>query len=309
MAPTQHIVKLHSGSREFSTLSNYSQEDIFVNENKKWTRIVFLIHGFPDINSSFDASWDTILNILPGTLLLAPTLRGYEPSSQGNLKDYKLSQLADDVRSWILEVSPAGTIPVHLVGHDWGAGVSFKTAHTYPDLLASISTLAFPYLTNIKPWEMLWYCPLQMYYSSYIFTMQFAFLYKKKLTDKSKNSYINKLWKFWSPTWKFSEDDIEEVKETFQKPGVPDSATAYYRCMDLKELAWPVDFDKVPTLILGGDSDGCMTKSVYELEARKLKNVPNVKVQLLSKLGHFLHRQDPVKVAEIFSDWILKHDV
>ena len=304
----RYNIKLKNGERTFSALSNYDSSDIF-QKSKKWTRVVFLLHGFPDTKRSYDEIWSYLERDLSGkkdSLFICPSLRGYEPSSQGEESQYKVKDIAEDVRIWIKEIVPE-EVPVDLLGHDWGAIASFKVASLWPDLVNSMVCLSIPYLTNIKPWELLWYCPWQLYYSSYMLTMQFAFLYRPRLSDNNL-SYLRKIWNSWSPNWNF-ENQIDELKDLFSKPGVIDATTAYYRCMfniwNYKENKWFVDFSKVPTLLLGGQEDGCMNYRLYDLEREKLKNTPNVQVKLLPKIGHFLHREDPKLVSSLVSEWFL----
>lgn len=314
MIQGQYKIQLRNGERIFSTFSNYDNHDVFCSGGeRKWTRVIFLLHGFPDNNRSFNSVWTVILDSVPEdekVLLLAPSMRGYEPSSQGEQCDYKMSDLAGDVRSWIKDISPDG-IPVHLVGHDWGAIVAFKTASMYPEMITSMACLAIPYITNIRLWEFAWYFPDQIYHSSYMFTMQFGWLYKKRLSDTSSNSYLDGLWRCWSPTWNYTVDEIDSVKRTLQEPGVIDASTAYYRCianpLNISNRRWNVDFKKVPTLLLGGERDGCMNEKLYRLEASKLANNPYVKVKTISNVGHFLHREDPTKVGELITDWFSEY--
>lgn len=304
----RYNIKLKNGERTFSAISNHNASDIF-NKSKKWTSVVFLLHGFPDTNKSYDEIWGYLEGELSGRndcLFICPSLRGYEPSSQGEESQYKVKNIAEDIRAWIKDIVPEG-VPVHLLGHDWGAIVSFKVASLWPDLISSMACLSVPYLSNIKPWELLWYCPQQLYYSSYMLTMQLPFLYRSKLSDNNL-TYLRKIWNCWSPNWNFG-NKIDELKEAFSKPGVIDATTAYYRCMfrltNYNENIWFVDFAKVPTLLLGGQEDGCMNYRLYELEKKKLKNMPNVQVKLLPKVGHFLHREDPRSVSSFVSEWFL----
>nr|ABE98167.2 epoxide hydrolase [Debaryomyces hansenii] len=314
MMQGQYKIQLQNGQRVSSTLSNYDKRDVFCKDAKrKWTRVIFLLHGFPDNNTSYNNVWKVILESVPEdekVLLLAPSMRGYEPSSQGEQSDYRMSDLANDVKSWITSISPDG-VPVHLLGHDWGAIVAFKTASMYPELVRSMACLAIPYITNIRLWEFAWYCPDQIYHSSYMFTMSFPWLYKNRLSDTSSNSYLDRLWRCWSPTWDYTKDEIDSVKRTFKEPGVIDASTAYYRCLanplNISDRRWKVDFEKVPTLLLGGERDGCMNVKLYHLEANKLASNPHVSVKILSNVGHFLHREDPTKVGELISDWFSEY--
>lgn len=304
-------ITLTNGSRSFSAHSSHPQ--LAITNPRSFDRVIFFIHGFPD-------NYDSYNKVLPlvskhygkkKVLLIAPLLRGYEPSSQGPDTEYKMSDIAGDVRAWILQIVPNKEVPVHLVGHDWGAIVTFKTCSMYPDLITSAVTMAIPYIANLRPWHYLLYAPRQLYCLTYFFTMQYAFVYRQKFGNLLEPGYLDDLWRYWSPKWDFS-SEIDSVRKTLNGPGVLDAATGYYRNLFrpsiIQERKWIVDFEKVPTLILGGDRDGCMVSELYELEARLLASKPKVKVQLLSNLGHFMHREDPVKVGELICDWFDKYN-
>lgn len=303
-----YTVKLRNDGREFSAISSHKQQQVFARrQSRPWLKVIFLLHGFPDNNTSYNGVWPILADAFPQALILAPALRGYEPSSIGKDSEYRTSDLAKDVKAWIEQLGDLEGVPVHVVGHDWGAITAYKTATMFPELLTSIVTLAIPIMSNIKPWELLVKCPKQIYLSSYFFTMQYKFLYRPKF----HGDYLDQLWRYWSPTWKFTEEDIGPVRETLAQPKVLDAATAYYRCMfgvrNYQDTQWLPDFEKVPTLILGGEVDGCMSSKLLKIQRKKLAGNPNVKVQTMAGLGHFLHREDPKKVAEAIVDWLKTH--
>lgn len=301
-----HSIKLKNGRRTFSVISNFHEQEVYA-PIRRWNRVIFLIHGFPDDNTSFSKVIPILEENFPKALILAPLLRGYEESSQGPEGEYTVGEIAKDVKSWINEVLPVKNLPVHLVGHDWGAIIAFKVASVYPELVDSMVTLAIPYLSNLRIWEYLLKIPLQLYKSSYFLTMQSEYLYKK-LRQTGEDTYLDYLWRYWSPNYEYSRQEIDQVRSTLLKPGVLEASTAYYRCLfkilNFDGRRWNVNFEQVPTLILGGETDGCMIKSVYDLEAEKLAQTKLVKVQTMNRVGHFLHREDPVKVAEAIVEWI-----
>ncbi|KAI5960954.1 uncharacterized protein KGF55_004221 [Candida pseudojiufengensis] len=310
MSLDQFDIKLHSDDgKEFTTLSNQPLDSI---RNQNFDRLILLLHGFPDINTTFNKVWPIILNNYNSKnekiLLVAPKLRGYETSSLSNEQDYMMPNLAKDVQSWILELVPDQNKPVHLIGHDWGALIAFKTANLYPDLITSMCCLAIPYLTNLRLYELLWNVPEQVYLSSYFLTMQFSWLYKDKLTNDS-NTYLQDIWKYWSPDYSPTSKELEEIKNSYKIPGVSDAITAYYRHLfrplSLIKSRWPVDFQKVPTLIMLGENDGCMSYKLAVLEQKKLKkDYPKAQVKIIPDCGHFLQREQPQIVSDIIIDFL-----
>ncbi|CAI5758335.1 unnamed protein product [Candida verbasci] len=302
-----HIIQLKTeDNKTYTTISNLPENEVF---NQHWDRALIILHGFPDINTTFNKCWPYLKFPNERLLLLAPKLRGYEPSSVSSESEYILSNIANDVKQWILQINPENSKPIHFLGHDWGALISFKSANLFPELITSMVTLAIPYLANLHVWDLLWFAPEQLYLSSYFLTMQLAVFYKDKLT-KDLN-YLSYIWKYWSPSYKFSSEEIEEIRKSFNEPGVVDGATAYYRHIvnpfSLIKSRWNVDFNKVPTLILMGEEDGCFSKRITELEQQKLNGNSNVEVKLVQNCGHFLHREQPEIVSKLTMDFIESH--
>lgn len=288
--------------------ANLNEKQIDANT---YSRLIILIHGFPDTNETFTEIWPLLSKQYPGALIVAPTLRGYERSSVRGPKDYCMYEVASDIKEWINQLTGDSEVDVHLVGHDWGAIVAFKTASLYPQLIKSMATLAIPYLTNLSIFWLLWNYPLvflkQLWSLSYMLTMQIKSLYRLRF----QTSYLLDLWKYWSPTWSFSQKQLAIVAATLQDETVLDAATAYYRCLvtwkNRKQVRWYVNFDAVPTLIIGGVEDGCMVAPLFEIEHELLKNKVNVEVKLIEKAGHFMHREQPEEVTSSIVSWFESH--
>jgi len=90
---------------------------------------VVLLHGFPQFNTL----WEPVMDRLTehGYRCLAPNQRGYSPGARPpRRRDYSFENLADDVAALIDEI---GGGPVHLVGHDLGAAVSWFLAARAPE--------------------------------------------------------------------------------------------------------------------------------------------------------------------------------
>lgn len=305
----RETIVLQANERKFSAFASVTKQNP--------SRIVFMFHGFPDNNSTFDGIWDALQEKFPDTHFVAPLMRGYEPSSQGPEQDYTMTQIASDVIQWARDMrSRYGEhVPIHLIGHDWGAIVAFQTANLEPDLISSIACLAIPYLANISfLTELPFKCPIQIWFSSYQLTMQFPWLINYKMTRDSNGRYpyLEMLWKYWSPQWDIPEDQISHVFNTFSQPGAIMATTAYYRCLRRSIRAnkgkptWSVDFSKVPCLLLGGETDGCMHKSLYDIQRKKLYDQPNVEIITVPGIGHFMQREDPQTIASILIKWLEK---
>lgn len=86
----QHTLQLQHGERRFTTFSNYSESEVFnTSKSRKWKRVIFLLHGFPDNNTTYNGIWPSLLEAFADdrVLLLAPLMRGYETTSLGPDKE------------------------------------------------------------------------------------------------------------------------------------------------------------------------------------------------------------------------------
>ena len=61
--------------------------------------LVLCLHGFPDHAGSFRHQLPALA--AAGYRAVAPTMRGYEPSSQPRDGDYHIVRLAEDVVGWL----------------------------------------------------------------------------------------------------------------------------------------------------------------------------------------------------------------
>jgi pimeloyl-ACP methyl ester carboxylesterase len=102
--------------------------------------VVLLLHGFPQLNSS----WDLVAPLLhdQGLRTLAPNQRGYSPGARPpGRRPYRTGELVKDVLA-LAELSGG---PVHLAGHDWGAAVAWAAAIVAPDTVRSLTAVSVPH--------------------------------------------------------------------------------------------------------------------------------------------------------------------
>lgn len=102
--------------------------------------VVVLLHGFPQLNSS----WDLVVPLLhaQGLRTLAPNQRGYSPGARPHgRRPYRLPELVADV----LTLADHSGGPVHLVGHDWGAAVAWATTMIAPEKVRTLTAVSVPH--------------------------------------------------------------------------------------------------------------------------------------------------------------------
>lgn len=259
--------------------------------------LVVFLHGFPDTPATFRHQISAIAD--DGFDVIAPWLRGYQPSSQPADGDYELMTLASDVIGWLdhLEIERA-----HLIGHDWGAAISHTVAAHHPDRLLTAAALAVPPLARIP--KALRKVPRQLQRSWYMTWFQAI-----GLADRSVQAddwrLMRRLWTSWSPDYPLSDDEWEQLRAAYGQPGVLQAMLAYYRqnatppiLLGLRKTSAmtfrPV---KVPMLVLHGTNDGCMDRRLF-IECVVDADYPaGVKRIEVANAGHFLQLEQPEAVT------------
>ncbi len=95
--------------------------------------LVLLLHGFPEFWCAWGRQIDRLASA--GYRVWAVDQRGYNLSDKpSGIPAYNLNQLSDDV---IGLLDAAGVERAALVGHDWGAAVTWWTANRYPERLTA----------------------------------------------------------------------------------------------------------------------------------------------------------------------------
>ena len=102
--------------------------------------VAVLLHGFPERASD----WDPVASRLnaAGVRTIAPDQRGYSPGARPPTRvSYRMSCLVEDIVALVARIG----VPVHLVGHDWGAAVAWRTAADHPALVRTLTTISVPH--------------------------------------------------------------------------------------------------------------------------------------------------------------------
>jgi pimeloyl-ACP methyl ester carboxylesterase len=112
---------------------------------------VMLLHGWPDTAGLWRHQVPAL--VADHYRVIAPDLRGFGESSRpAEIQAYDMSHMVGDVIGVLDHLS----IPrVHLVGHDWGAAISWVTAALVPDRVASLTALSAGWGQREKSWYML----------------------------------------------------------------------------------------------------------------------------------------------------------
>ena len=269
--------------------------------------LVLCLHGFPDCYHSFRHQLPFLAD--HGYRSVSVSLRGYEPSSQPSNGDYSLESIASDIVAFIDQL---GEDKAHLIGHDWGAAITYTAGAAAPECFHSLTTMAVPHSGRFV--NEAFFKPKQALLSWYMLFFQLRGI-ADYIVKRDDFAFIRWLWRVWSPNWQIEESVITEVIDTLRQPGVQRGALAYYReALSPKQLpltparraanAYPVP---VPTLALTGRDDGCIDCDIFQALCREADFPNGLEVRVIENAGHFLHQEQPDAVNDLLLAWLEQH--
>ncbi len=257
---------------------------------------VLYLHGFPDCPWTSGGLLDALA--ARGYRVRAPFLRGYHPSPLRG--SFALEELSRDVLALLDALCPEG--PAHLLGHDWGAVLTYATCAQWPARVASAVTMAVPHpLAFLRALAR----PAQLRRSAYMLFFQLP-IAPEWAIERGDFAWIDRLWRLWSPGYVLPPEVLKRVHETLRRSeGAP---LEYYRAMTrppgqaLRRLRGPLAKPiRVPVLHLQGTDDGCIGLQACDGEERFFEGT-FVRASLAS-VGHFLPQEIPDRIAVRADAW------
>jgi pimeloyl-ACP methyl ester carboxylesterase len=247
------------------------------------------LHGFPDHPPAARPFLDELVR--RGYRVVAPWLRGYSPSPLAG--PYDVDTLAGDIIALIERWS--ADEPVTLVGHDWGAAITYRVCQRAPQRIARAVTLALPHpLTFLRAVR----TAAQLRRSWYMVLFQ---LPGAVAVVRARNlALIDYLWRTWSPG--FVLDGTRRAALHACLAASLPAPIGYYRAIARSPRALDAAKQRIdtPLLQLHGAGDGCVLppddRDAFRFAARDLVIVPGA--------GHFLHIEQPEAIAARIDAWL-----
>jgi len=273
--------------------------------------LVVCLHGFPDNYESFQHQIEPF--VAAGYRIVCPMMPGFapgtQPSSGANTPVYACTEMIALIEGLLKD---SGEKKCHLVGHDWGALISYMVAAKRPDLLASLVSLSIPY--NVSLPRVIMQCPAYIVNSWYI-----TFFQLKGFADwwvrRNDLKFIDMLYRTWCPTWHDYDERLASAKETLRAPEVLKSCFSYYRNCIFGLNRASFEFRRlysgrvaVPTLAIRGEVDWCIPEVAWELVSPK--SFPNgLTLEAMPGIGHFPQLESPEWISERLLAWIKQNSV
>ncbi|HET7506283.1 MAG TPA: alpha/beta hydrolase [Kofleriaceae bacterium] len=255
-------------------------------------RTVLYLHGFPDHPPTARAFLGELAR---GHRVVAPWLRGYAPSPLAG--PYDTRTLVADVAAMIEQLGA----PLDVVGHDWGAAITYALCATRPELVRRAVALSVPHPQTFL--SVLRTTPAQLVRSWYMVLFQLPGA--GAVVSARDFTLIDRLWRAWSPGFTLPDADRQALHACLAA-SMP-APIEYYRAMvrPLRQFARRTRalgaVIRTPLLQLHGARDGCIRALPEDLDrhrfaAREHETIPN--------MGHFIPHEAPHALAARVTRWL-----
>lgn len=239
--------------------------------------LVVLIHGFPDT----PGSWERIGGALAkaGYRAVSPWLRGYRPETIVEGRPYDLVTIGEDA---IRLLDALGERDAVLVGHDWGAAITYAAAGIAPERLRAAVPIAIPHPARLPR------SPGALWAARHFAALNMPWAERKVRGDDF--AYLDHLYERWSPAWRGADRDrsLAEAKQAMADPVVLKGAVDYYRALDPRIPKELKKSPPTPALVVAGTTD--LDTGVYERSAEFMG--PGSECMIVEGAGHWPHREN-----------------
>jgi pimeloyl-ACP methyl ester carboxylesterase len=251
---------------------------------------VVLLHGWPDTARLWRHQVPALVEA--GYRVIAPDLRGFGGSGKpAEVEAYTSARLAGDVTGLLdhLAIERA-----HLVGHDWGAAVAWRTAALRPDRVASLVALSVghPAALRAAGWA-------QREKSWYMLLFQFRGVAERWLSaDGFRNLRV------WS-----AHPDIDAVVERLADPGALTASLNLYRAILPPEVLVepPPQLPPVQAPAMGIWSSGDLAVTEEWMTGSAAHVAGPWRYERLDGVGHWLQLEAPGPVNALLLDFLGQH--
>jgi pimeloyl-ACP methyl ester carboxylesterase len=255
-------------------------------------------HGFPDHPMTFAPLAEHL--VTAGRRVVMPFLRGFHPDTFDKLTYSDGITLAADAAA-VAEALGG----VDMIGHDIGAGMVYRMAAAWPEHLNHGVTIAVPPPATVSRALR---DPAQQQRLFYIFLFTIEGVAEAIL--RQDRELIDYLWSTWSPSLRLDDAYRKLIHRMYGMETYIASVLKLYRAnfdrsrwdpmLTEHALRTEATAEK-PLLVLGGTEDGCLDPRYFTESGEAL--APGSEVEVVPGTGHFLHLEQPEKVANLVLDW------
>jgi len=285
---------------------------------------IILAHGFPELAFSWRHQIPALAK--SGYRAIAPDMRGYGGSDKPSaVADYTIQKLVGDLTGLMDSMDIDQAV---IVGHDWGALVTWQMALLAPDRMAGLVALNIPFFKR-PPINPIWFMRYKLGKDFYIVNFQnsdeadrrFAedpgrfidvMMRKRRVnrTDTGKKRRKRRPLSLLEMIDRedpggeklLAPDELKYYADAFAGSGFTGPINWYrnwtHNWTSTKKVRQTV---RVPSLFVGASDDAII--SAAQIEAMK-PHVGDLEVQMIEDCGHWTQQEKPRELNEILLDWL-----
>lgn len=249
---------------------------------------VLLLHGFPDSLQLWREVAPRLVSA--GHRVIAVDQRGFgESDAPDGRSHYAIHSLIEDIVSVLRATGTHG--PVHVMGHDWGAVITWGLAMLRPALLRSAVAISVGH-----PREYLLAGLEQKRKGMYTLGWQFPGLAERWLMANDWRRM-----RHWLRQHPAQEDCLRDLA----RPGRLTAGLNWYRANLLPQLLgkWPPC--RVPMLGIWSSDDHCLAEDQMALSGRRM--AAHWRYERIERAGHWLPMERPEEIAGLATDWFRRN--
>ncbi|HXG21934.1 MAG TPA: alpha/beta hydrolase [Methylomirabilota bacterium] len=261
-------------------------------------KLVILLHGFPE----FWYSWRHQIPALAQHFkVVAPDMRGYNDSEKPvGVSNYRIDTLTADVMGLMRAFGEEKAI---IVGHDWGGGVAWAFAATYPQATERLIVMNCPHPGPLQKhlrsnWR-------QLRRSWYMFFFQIPWLPEAGIRLNARR-FVEQAFRGMAIRKEtFPDEDLRRYEEAIKKPGALTAAINYYRAAFRETLRHGErEFAQItcPTLLIWGEEDIALGKELtYDMEPYFTNRF---EIKYIPRCSHWVQQEQPELVNQYMLEFL-----
>lgn len=274
---------------------------------------VILLHGFPYSPRAYDEVAPPLA--AAGCRVIVPHLRGYGETRFLSPQTQRSGQQAALAQDLLDLIDGLGIERAALVGYDWGGRAACIVAALWPERVRCLVTGDGYNIQNIaasvepaspETEQRFWY--------------QYYFQSPRGLRGLTENrdAIARLLWRLWSPSWRFSDDDFARSAAAFRNADFVDVVVHSYRhrygyapgdpaydAIETKLAAQPRI--GVPTISLRGADDGVTVVPPPDPAEEAAHFTGPFEERVLPGVGHNIPQEAPAETVRAVLDLMKVH--
>ena len=286
---------------------------------------VILVHGFPELSFS----WRHQLPALAaaGYRAIAPDMRGYGGSDKPpHVTDYTIQKLIGDIEGLMDALSISKAI---VVGHDWGAMITWHMALLAPQRMAGLINLNIPHIPR-PPINPITYMRWKLGKDFYIVNFQKSDEADRRFAEDPRRfiDVIMRRRQFSRPppltgskkrplsliqaldqdepagAALLNDEELDVYAAAFAGSGFTGPINWYRNwARNWKSMKGIDQTVRVPSLFIQAENDIIISRK--QIEAMK-PFVTDLEIQMIENCGHWTQQEKPAELNRIMLDWLAR---